>query len=92
MKLAVIMDPIAGINIKKDSTFAMLLAAQRRGWPVQYMELNDLFIEGGTPMARMRSLAVEDDPEKWFRFHEERVSPLSALDVILMRKDPPVDT
>ncbi|MBI2993567.1 MAG: glutathione synthase [Gammaproteobacteria bacterium] len=92
MKLGVVMDPISGINVKKDSSFAMLLAAQRRGWPVQYMELNDLFVRDGTPMARMRALSVDDRPNDWFRFHGEQISPLSGLDVILMRKDPPVDT
>ena len=92
MKLGVIMDPISGINIKKDSTFAMLLAAQRRGWPVHYMELGDLFVRDGTPMARMRALSVEDRADAWHRFDGEQVAPLSALDVILMRKDPPVDT
>lgn len=92
MKLGVVMDPISGINVKKDSSFAMLLAAQRRGWPVHYMELNDLFVRDGTPMARMRALSVDDRPNDWFRFHGEQISPLSGLDVILMRKDPPVDT
>ena len=92
MKLGVIMDPISGINVKKDSTFAMLLAAQRRGWAIHYMELNDLFVRDGTPMGRMRTLSVDDRPDAWFRFHDDQISPLSALDVILMRKDPPVDT
>ena len=58
MKLGVVMDPISGIKAKKDSTFAMILAAQRMGWPVHYMEPGDLFISETRPMARMRSLSV----------------------------------
>lgn len=92
MKLGVLMDPIAGINIKKDTTFAMLLAAQRRGWAISYMELKDLFIEHERPMARMRSLAVQDDAAGWHQFGEERSAALADLDLILMRKDPPVDS
>lgn len=91
MKIGVIMDPIEGIKIKKDTTFAMMLAAQRRGWTVHYLEPGDLFVRDSEPMARMRVVGVTDDPAGWYRFHDEFVAPLSALDVILMRKDPPVD-
>jgi glutathione synthase len=92
MKLGVIMDPIGGIRVKKDSTFAMLLAAARRGWHIEYMEMGDVFVSDAVPMARMRTLTVKDDPADWFRFHEDHVAPLADLDVVLMRKDPPVDT
>jgi glutathione synthase len=92
MKLGVIMDPIGGIKPKKDSTFAMLLAAARRDWRIEYMETGDVFIQDAVPMARMRTLTVKDDPAGWFRFHEDRAAPLADLDVVLMRKDPPVDT
>lgn len=91
MKIGVIMDPIDGITIKKDTTFAMLLAAQRRGWTPCYLEIGDLFIRDGEPMARLRTLTVRDDPAQWYRFTGETVAPLAQLDVILMRKDPPVD-
>ncbi len=92
MKLGVIMDPIAGIKVKKDSTLAMMLAAQRRGWTLRYMELNDLFVRDTEPMARTRGVSVTDNPERWFEFKDERVEALCELDVIMMRKDPPVDT
>jgi glutathione synthase len=92
MKLGVIMDPIGGIKIKKDTTFAMLLAAQRRGWTLHYLELGDLFLRDAEPMARMRIVSVSDDPAGWHRFQDEIVAPLSHLDMILMRKDPPVDS
>lgn len=89
LKLGVIMDPIAAINIKKDSTFAMLLEAQRRGWPIAYMEQGDLFLRDGKAFARIRTLRVQDNAEHWFDLGAETVESLSALDVILMRKDPP---
>ncbi len=85
------MDPIAGINVKKDSTLAMLLAAQKRHWDIYYMEMNDLFVEADTSKARMRRLSVADDDRDWYQFQSDEVRPLDDLDVILMRKDPPFD-
>ena len=89
MKLGVIMDPIAGINTKKDSTFAMLLAAQQRQWELFYMELSDLYLKDETVTARMRHLKVVDRDKDWFSFHGQETRPLADLDTILMRKDPP---
>ncbi|MGD8568715.1 MAG: glutathione synthase [Gammaproteobacteria bacterium] len=90
LKLGVVMDPIGSINIKKDSTFAMLLAAQARRWPVFYMELNDLSVVDGEAIASMRELNVQDDPNSWFSWQGEASQrSLNELDVILMRKDPP---
>jgi len=92
IKLGVIMDPIGSISYKKDSTLAMLVEAQARGWQLQYMEQADLFLRDGKPFARMRSLQVAYDPEHWYELGEETVTPLEELNVILMRKDPPFDT
>ena len=90
--LGVIMDPIAGINPKKESTLAILLEAQRRSWPLFYMEAKDLFLRDAIPYARMRSLKVKDDAKHWFEFTGEQQSlALDSLSVILMRKDPPID-
>jgi glutathione synthase len=89
--LGVVMDPIGSITVKKDSTLAMLLAAQKRGWAIRYMEQADLFLRDETPMARMRALTVYDDAHRWHEFGEATTAPLSTLDVILMRKDPPFD-
>jgi len=89
--LGVVMDSITEINIKKDSTFAMLLAAQARGWPLWYMEQQDLWSEDGRSFARMYRVDVRDHPDSWYELTEERTAPLDALDVILMRKDPPFD-
>ncbi len=89
--LGVVMDPIASIRPAKDSTLAMLLAAQARGWALRYMELGDLSLRDGRAWGRMRALQVADRAEGWFRLGEAESGPLAALDVILMRKDPPVD-
>lgn len=91
LKLGVVMDPIATITIKKDTTFAMLLAAQARGWELHYLEQADLYARGGEAFGRTRLLRVKDDKHGWFAFHGERELPLAELDAILMRKDPPFD-
>jgi glutathione synthase len=85
------MDPIASINIKKDSTFAMMLAAQRRGWELWYLEVSDLFSLGSQVHGRLRRVDVTDDPTCWHRVLAEETRPLSTLDAVLMRKDPPFD-
>ncbi|MGL5358810.1 MAG: glutathione synthase [Shewanella sp.] len=92
IKLGIVMDPISEINIKKDSSFAMLMAAQARGYQLFYMEMADLALVNGVAMATMRPLAVMQDASKWFELGEAKDTPLSELDVILMRKDPPFDT
>lgn len=89
MKLGVIMDPISGIKVKKDSTFAMLLAAQKRQWDILYMEMQDIHLRDDRPFARMRMLSVEDDSKGWFEFTGDQTRALDELDIILMRKDPP---
>lgn len=91
IKLGVVMDPIAAINYKKDSTMAMLWAAADRGWSLSYMEPRDLSLEQGEPTARMAPLEVFRDPERWFTLGEPQRQSLSELDVILMRRDPPFD-
>ena len=91
ISLGVVMDPIARINIKKDSTFAMLLEAQRRGWTLIYMEQGDLFMKDGHVFASMRPLTVRDRPGDWFELGERREGPLGELSTVLMRKDPPFD-
>jgi len=89
MKLGIIMDPIEGINIKKDSSFAMLLEAQSRAWDIYYMEMDDLFLVNDIPSATTREMTVEDETTRWYQFHQAMTLSLFDLDVILMRKDPP---
>ncbi len=89
--LGIVMDPIADINVHKDTSLALLLAAQQRGWQLIYMEMADLYLDHGTAMAQMRTLTVHDDPQHWFELQEKQSRPLAELDAILMRKDPPFD-
>ncbi|MGS2721801.1 glutathione synthase [Paraglaciecola aestuariivivens] len=91
IKLGIVMDPIRDINIKKDTSFAMLLDAQQRGYQIYYMEMADLYLHNGRPMAQMASLQVAENPTNWFTLGEVKQQSLAELDVILMRKDPPVD-
>ncbi len=92
VRVGIIMDPIAQIAYKKDSSLAMLLAAQKRGWTLHYMEQRDLYQLGGEARARMRPLKVFNDPQRWYETGEEADTALSDLDVILMRKDPPFNS
>jgi glutathione synthase len=90
-RLGVVMDPIGAINYAKDSTLAMLLAAQARGFALSYLEQRDLSVRDGVAFGRMRPLSVAADPKAWFTLGEPQVEPLSALQCLLMRKDPPFD-
>lgn len=92
MKIGVVMDPIEAINIKKDSTFAMMLEAQRRGWEIHYMQMGDLSLEQGKPLARTQVVTLQEDPQHWFDVVSAQEISLSELDAVLMRKDPPFDT
>ncbi|MCS6921668.1 MAG: glutathione synthase, partial [Elioraea sp.] len=91
LDVLVIMDPIASIRVAKDSSFAMLLEGQRRGHRLLYAEAGDLALGTDGPLARARAIEVRDDPADWFRLGEARLVDLGALDVVLMRRDPPVD-
>jgi glutathione synthase len=91
-RLAVVMDPISDIHYAKDSTLAMLLAAQAQGFELVYLEQGDLSLRDGRAFGRGRALAVRPDPASWFTLGEPRLEPLGSLDCILMRKDPPFDT
>ena len=91
IRLGIVMDPIEAITIKKDSSFAMLLEAQKRGYELHYMEMGDLRVRRGIARARTRTLSVVEDPSGWFSYGTEQDIELGSLDVILMRKDPPFD-
>ena len=91
IKLGIVMDPIEQININKDTSFAMLLEAQTRGWEIHYMQLNDLYLRNGRAFARTRQLKVQRDAQQWYAFAGEQNIALEELNVILMRKDPPFD-
>jgi len=91
VKLGVVMDPIAAINYKKDTTLAMLWAGQARNWQLFYIEQADLYLEQGVARARMARLTVFRDAGRWFSLDDPEDRDLHELDVILMRKDPPFD-
>ncbi|MGD9888203.1 MAG: glutathione synthase [Halothiobacillaceae bacterium] len=91
MKLGMVMDPIDSIKPYKDSSFAMLLAAQRRGWECWYFELGDLLVRDGIAYGHARSVSVSDNTSDWFSLGTPTLMPLAELDILLMRKDPPFD-
>jgi len=91
LRAGVVMDPISSIKTYKDSTFAMLLEAQRRGHEIWYMEPADLTIRDGEAMGRMRLLSVRDNTDDWFTLGDSENRELAGLDILLMRKDPPFD-
>lgn len=89
IKVGIVMDPIDSIAFKKDTSLALLWAAQRKGWELHYMEQRHLFMRDGVVKANMAPLKVAMDPNGWFERGEYRTRPLTDLDVVLMRKDPP---
>ncbi len=91
IRIGIVMDPIGSINPKKDSTLAMMLEAQSRGWELQYMELADITLRDGRVYAYMQKIVVQDDEQSWFETEPRTERPINDLAVILMRKDPPID-
>ena len=92
VRIAVVMDPIEDIKPRKDTTLAMLLAAQRRGWELHYLELGDLWLRDGVALGRAHPLTVREHDTDWFTRGDPVVSRLGDFAAILMRKDPPFDT
>ncbi|MBS0194679.1 MAG: glutathione synthase [Proteobacteria bacterium] len=91
LDIAVVMDPIGAIHIAKDSTFAMLLEAQRRGHRLHYVLPGGLGLCDGRAHGPCAPLQVRDDPAGWYTLGEAVNRPLAGLDAVLMRTDPPVD-
>ena len=91
LSVAILMDPINTIKVAKDTSFAMLLEAQRRGHSLLYFEQASLALRDGAPWARVAALQVRDDPQNWYSLSEPQWRDLRDIDVVLMRKDPPVD-
>ena len=89
--LAVVMDPIESIHPRKDSTLAMLLAAQKRGWRIVYFRQQDLSVRDGVARGRGCRIEVAASTERWFERGAEWHGDLHALGALLMRKDPPFD-
>ncbi|MCB1646068.1 MAG: glutathione synthase [Pseudomonadales bacterium] len=91
IKLGVVMDPLASINPKKDSTLAMMEAARKKGWEVLVMEQADLYVTDGAVYAHMTPVEIHDSLEHWYTADTPVTAPLTDLDAVLMRKDPPFD-
>jgi glutathione synthase len=91
MKLAFVMDPLSGILVDKDTTFAWLLEAQRRGHACHYVGPGQLALSGTEVIGRCAPLEVRRDPADFFTLGPAAWVPLSAFDVVFMRKDPPID-
>jgi len=91
LDVAVVMDSIGKIKIGKDTSFAMMLEAQRRGHRVHYVLPGGLSLDGSRATARLATAEVRDNPADWFSLGPTVVRPLSEMDVVLMRTDPPVD-
>lgn len=89
IKIGVVMDPIESIKPYKDSSFAMMLAAQKRGWSVYYIEPQAIFLENGEPSAHTTTLTVIDNNDHWYEKGDSETRKLSDFDVLLMRVDPP---
>ena len=92
LRVAFVMDPIEDIKPAKDTTLAMMLAAQRRGWELAYLELGHIWLRDGVAMGRAHAIEARDDAKDWFSRGEPQATRLGDFDVILMRKDPPFDT
>lgn len=92
IKLGVVMDPISEVKVQKDSSMAMMLEAQQRGYQLFYIEMNDLYLEQGECRATVRPVKVYDNTEHWYDLEQAQDISLTDLDAVLMRKDPPFDT
>ena len=91
LNVVVVMDPIGSIKIAKDSTFAMLLEAQRRGHRLHYVLPGGLSVQDGSAQALLAPLTVRDDKHGWHELGPVAPVALGRGHVVLMRRDPPVD-
>ena len=85
------MDPIESIKPWKDSSFAMMLEAQRRDWQIYYIKINDIYMDNSISQALYQQLELADSNQHWYKIIDSGRCRLDELDVILMRKDPPFD-
>ena len=91
LKIAVQMDPMHGIDIAGDSTFALMLEAQARGHVLWHYEVAHMWLDGGTLKARVRPVTVKNVAGAHYEFGPEATVHLAEMDVVLMRQDPPFD-
>ena len=91
MKIAFLADPLSGFKIYKDSTFAMMREAAKRGHGIYAFEQRDMALDDGVVTANVASIELTGDAHDWYRAGRQASLPLSAFDAIVMRKDPPFD-
>ncbi|RVU84190.1 glutathione synthase [Leucothrix sargassi] len=91
INIGFVMDPIESIKPYKDSSFAMMLEAQRRGWNIHYIQQSDMYVEEGKVVCRSKTVTVQDDNDHWFDYLESHTQSMGELDCVIMRKDPPFD-
>lgn len=89
VNLGIVLDPLSSLNAKKDSTLSIIEAAQKRGWNVFTMTLDDLFVEGALPMAHTQKVKIDRKKTPFFSVQKQQIQKLESFDIILMRKDPP---
>jgi glutathione synthase len=91
MKIAFLADPLSGFKTYKDSTFAMMREAARRGHTIHAFEQRDMVLENGVVSADVAQITLTGDPDDWYRAAPGASVALSEFDAIIMRKDPPFD-
>jgi glutathione synthase len=91
MKIAFLADPLSGFKIYKDSTFAMMREAARRGHAIYAFEQRDMALEQGVVSAEVRRIHLTGEQDPWYRADEAVETPLGEFDAIIERKDPPFD-
>ena len=90
-RVGFILDPIEGLNIKKDTSLALIEAAQEKGWSIFYFQQSSMRLEGSEVRAVIRELSINLSQDDWYQLEEPRDMALKELDAIFMRKDPPFD-
>lgn len=100
-KIAFLMDPIETVSVKKDSTLAMIAAAQQRGLEIFYLQQDGLVLSAGVVTALTRALRLREDfcttldpktaGDDWYALGDEQAVALAEMDIVMMRKDPPFD-
>jgi len=91
-KVAVIMDPIENINALSDTSFALMLEAQARDWEVYYLQTKDIWLQEGIVWGHLLQLKLNKHSEQYFEILNDIIQPLTEMDCILVRKDPPFDS
>lgn len=91
IKMGIVMDPLEGIHYQTDSSLGFFFEGQKRGWELYYFQPHDLFVESSLPYGQAQIIEVFQNPKKWFEVKSKKTIPLSHLDIVHMRKDPPLN-